>query len=47
MGNFIPEGADLGVLGVLVILALLNGRLEVLDLVPQPSGISSDLKKMN
>merc|ERR1719242_994213 len=25
VGNFIPEGADLGVLGVLVILALLNG----------------------
>merc|ERR1719458_1527582 len=43
VGNFIPEGANLGVLGVLVILALLNGRLEVLDLVPQPSGISSDL----
>ena len=25
VGNFIPEGADLGVLGVLVLLALLNG----------------------
>merc|ERR1719350_1799702 len=27
VGNFIPEGADLGVLGVLVILALVNGVL--------------------
>merc|ERR1719189_2917254 len=43
VGNFIPEGADLGVLGVLVILALLNGRLEVLDLLPQSCSISSDL----
>merc|ERR1719411_2300119 len=43
MGNLIPEGADLGVLGVLVILALLNGGLKVLDLFPQPSGISGDL----
>merc|ERR1719242_1129466 len=43
VGNFIPEGADLGVLGVLVLLALLNGRLEVLDLFSEPAGISSDL----
>merc|ERR1719278_1086723 len=43
VGNFIHEGADLGVLGVLVLLALLNGRLEVLDLFSEPAGISSDL----
>ena len=45
MGNLIPEGADLGVLGVLVILALLNGGLKVLDLFPQPSSISGDLQR--
>merc|ERR1719461_1274047 len=43
VGNLVPEGADLGVLGVLVLLALLDGRLEVLDLLSQPAGISSDL----
>merc|ERR1719351_114084 len=37
VGNFIPESADLGVLGVLVLLALLNGRLEVFDLFSQPA----------
>ena len=45
VGNLIPEGADLGVLGVLVILALLNGGLKVLDLFPQPSSISGDLQR--
>ena len=43
MGNLIPQGPDLGVLGHLVILTLLNGGLKVLDLVPQADGLRGDL----
>ena len=45
MGNLIPKGADLGVLGVLVVLAFLNGGLQVLDLFPKPSSVGGDLQR--
>merc|ERR1719220_249930 len=39
----IAKSTDLGVLGVLVLLALLDGCLQVLDLFPETSGLSRDL----
>merc|ERR1719362_2198964 len=42
VGNLLPQGSDLGVLGHLVILALLNGGLKVLDLLPQADSVSGD-----
>ena len=43
MGNLVPQGADLGVLGVLVLLAPLDGSLKARDLRPEPLGICGDL----
>merc|ERR1740129_570815 len=43
VGNLFPQGPDLGVLGHLVILALLNGGLKVLNLLPQADSLSGDL----
>merc|ERR1719362_2219543 len=43
VGNLLPQGSDLGVLGHLVVLALLNGGLKVLDLLPQADSVSGDL----
>ena len=43
MGNLVPQGADLGVLGVLVLLAPLDGGLQARDLRPEPLCIGGDL----
>merc|ERR1712004_218570 len=43
VADLVPESADLRVLRVLVLLALLDRRLQVLDLVPQASGLGGDL----
>ena len=43
MGDLVPQGADLGVLGVLVLLAPLDGGLQARDLRPEPLGIGGDL----
>ena len=43
MSNLLPQSPDLGVLGHLVILALLNGGLKILDLLPQADSLSGDL----
>merc|ERR1719232_1057443 len=43
VGNLITKGPDLTVLGHLVILALLNGGLKILDLLPQADSLGCDL----
>merc|ERR1719410_389366 len=43
MGNLLPQGPDLGVLGHLVVLTLLNSGLKILDLLPQADSLSGDL----
>merc|ERR1711963_733535 len=43
VGDLVTESPDLTVLGALVVLALLNGGLQVLDLLPQADSIGSDL----
>merc|ERR1719189_2147857 len=43
VGDLLAEGADLVVLGHLVLLALLDGALEILDLVAKHVGLGGDL----
>ena len=43
VSNLIPEGSDLTVLGHLVLLTLLNGGFQVLDILTEPGGLSSHL----
>ena len=43
MGNLLPQGPNLGVLGHLVVLALLNGGLKILDLLPPADSLRGDL----
>merc|ERR1711963_1052256 len=43
VGDLVTESPDLTVLGALVVLALLNGGLQVLDLLPQADSIGCDL----
>merc|ERR1719189_1242632 len=43
VGNLLPQGSDLVVLGVLVILCLLAVRLKILDLLSEAVGIRGDL----
>merc|ERR1719412_3551849 len=43
VSNLLAQSPDLAVLGHLVILALLDGGLQLLDLLPQAASISSDL----
>merc|ERR1719189_2811663 len=43
VGDLLAEGADLVVLGHLVLLTLLDGALEILDLVAKHVGLGSDL----
>merc|ERR1719189_2593619 len=43
VGDLLAEGADLVILGHLVLLALLDGALEVLDLVTKHVGLGGDL----
>jgi len=43
VGNLLTQGSDLAVLGVLVLLTLFNGGLEILDLISEAGGLSSNL----
>merc|ERR1719479_108243 len=43
VGDLVTESPDLTVLGALVVLALLNGGLQLLDLLPQTDGFSGHL----